>query len=172
LQSGFLTDYSQLRKQECPGGQGNCWNWIDPRLNPQNYDAVIVESLQFVPPPKPTAEVSQETLDRLQKFVDTRFREIIGERVRIVEVPGPGVVRFRWALTAVGSESENLAPYQYIPAALVITGARAAVQGGLPQDARVAFEIEATDSMTNQVLGLQLRTGTGERLDSYRAGER
>jgi Protein of unknown function (DUF3313) len=174
-ESGYLADYSQLRQADCLGAGkagGTCYAWTSPRFTPENYNAIILERLDFFPDPKPTPEVSQETLDKIRSYIDSKVRESIGEHIRIVNTPGPGVVRMRWAVTAVGSESEGLAFYQFVPAALVITAAKAAVEGGLPRTTRIAFEIELTDSVTREPLGLSIRGGSGERLKSYREGER
>ena len=174
-ESGYLPDYSKLTKQECVGAGkagGECFSHRSPRLTPENYNALLLERLDFFPDPKPTAEVSQETLDRIRNYMDGTMRKKLGERLRLVNTPGPGVVRVRWAITAVGSESESLAVYQYIPAGLAITGAKAAVEGGLPRDTRIALEIEMTDSVTKEPLWLGMRVGTGERLKSYRESER
>lgn len=62
--------------------------------------------------------------------------------------------------------------YQYVPIGLVITAGKAAVEGGLPRDTRVAFEVEVTDSVTKEPLWLSMRGGSGERLKDYREGQR
>ena len=98
------------------------------------------------------------------RYTDQALREKLGQKVRLVDKPGPGVVRWKGAFTAVGDEKRSMKVYQYIPIALVITGAKAAAQGGLPRDATIALENEAVDSMTNEPLYMAVRGGTGERI--------
>jgi len=177
LESGFLPGYSQLKEKDCVGAAriqnpGTCYMWDDPRLTPQNYNAVILERLAFFPEPKPNEYVTQETLDKIHNYMDNRLREELGKSVNLVNTPGPGVVRIRWAITAASAETRSLAIYQYIPVALVVTAAVAVAEGGLPKDAKIAFEIEVTDSLTRQPLFLTLRTGTGERIKEVKSGER
>ncbi|WP_225315348.1 DUF3313 family protein, partial [Klebsiella pneumoniae] len=85
--------------------------------------------------------------------------------------PGPGVAKARIAITAVGSESEALAAYQYIPVALAVTGARAVLEGGRPQQATIAIESKVTDSQTGQLLWASVRGGTGERVRAIAQGQ-
>ena len=180
LQSGFLPDYSQLKERDCAEktitgearAPGTCFTWATPTLAPHSFNAIILERLAFFPEPKPTEYVSQETLDRIRNYVDSKMRAEIGKRITLVNTPGPGVVRMRWAITAASAETRSLKFYQYIPVALVVTAATAAVQGGLPKDAKVAFETEITDSLTRQPIWLTLRTGTGERIKAVASGEK
>lgn len=177
LESGFLTSYSQLRERDCVGAAriqnaGTCYIWDDPRLTPQNYNAVILERLAFFPEPKPNEYVTLETLDKIRNYMDNRLREEMGKQVNLVNTPGPGVVRIRWAITAASAETRSLEVYQYIPVALVATAAVAVAEGGLPKDAKIAFEAEVTDSLTRQPLFLTLRTGTGQRIQEVKSGQR
>src|SRR5258706_16102558 len=81
-ESGYLPDYSQLRKKDCPGAGkagGECFIWVRPRLTPDNYNAVLMERLDFFPKHNPTAEVSQETLGKIHSYMHTTMREKIEE---------------------------------------------------------------------------------------------
>ncbi|WP_231934054.1 DUF3313 domain-containing protein [Bordetella bronchialis] len=163
-ESGFLgNEYSKMHKMDAPGG-GTRLSYLNPRFTPANYKAVLLEPVVYYPEPQPTENVSMETLNQLRTYIDTSLRQKLGSQVRLVDRPGPGVARIRIALTAVGSENEPLAPYQYIPIALVVTGAKAAIEGGRPQEATVAIETSVTDSVTNEVLYAAVRGGTGEEI--------
>ena len=73
------------------------------------------------------------------------------------------VVRMRVAFSGVAAQGEGLKPYQYIPIALVATMATRAATG-TPQRAFIVSELEGTDSVTGELLGMRVRVGTGERL--------
>lgn len=165
-ESGFLgNEYSKMQETDAPGG-GRRLSYVNPKFTPANYNAVLLEPVTYYPEPQPTENVSMDTLNQIRTYVDTSLRQKMGQQVRLVESPGPGVARIRIALTAVGSESQPLAVYQYIPIALVVTGAKAAIEGGRPQDARVAIETSVTDSVTNETLYAAVRGGTGKEVTS------
>jgi len=163
--SGFLTDqdYSLLQKKEAPGG-GDRYVYISESFTPAKYQALLLESLQYFPAPEPSNDVTMQALMQIRDYADQTLRAKIGQKVRLLEQPGPGVARERIALTAVGIETRSLKPYQYIPVALVVTGAKAAAQGGLPRDSNIALENEVTDSMTGEPLLAAVRGGSGERV--------
>ncbi|CAM3615979.1 DUF3313 domain-containing protein [Bordetella sputigena] len=170
-ESGFLgNEYSRMHETRAPGG-GTRLSYLNPKFQPANYQAVFLEGVTYYPEPQPTDNVSRDTLDQIRVYTDTSLRQKIGQQVRLVDRPGPGVARIRVAITAVGSETQPLAPYQYIPISLVITGAKAAIEGGRPQDAKIAIETEVSDSVTNEVLYAAVRGGTGKEIGNSREAQ-
>lgn len=164
--SGYLDDYSQLEKEKDKKGEA-VLRFVSPRLNHDNYQKVLIEPVQYFPEPNPTDKVSSQTLDDIKKYIDEEFKKQVNERVAVVDQPGPGVIRMRVALTAVGAETENLKAYQYVPAALVLTAGQAAVQGR-PKQAVLYLEAEMSDSVSGERLAIAVRGGTGERLKKLR----
>lgn len=169
-ESGFLGNYSNLTKQDAPGG-GSRLAYKNPSFVPGKYNAMLLEPIVFYPEPKPTAEVSMQSLTEIRNYVDRSLQQKMAQQVRLVNQAGPGVARVQIAITAVGTETQSLKVYQYIPVALVITGAKAAVQGGLPQDASIAIETKVTDSQTGEVLFESVRGGTGEQVKNAAEGQ-
>jgi len=161
--SGFLPDYSRLTVEDAPAG-GKRMVYVSPDFTPARYHALILEPVVFFPEPKPTELVSAETLAQIRGYMDTALRAQLSPKVALVDQPGPGVARWRLAFTAVGSETDEMEPYQFIPIALVITGAMALAEGGLPQEPRVGLEVQITDSQSSAPLLLLVRGGTGEKL--------
>jgi hypothetical protein len=160
--SGFLRDYSSL--QWSKGAQGQpVRTWVSPKLTPANYDAILLDPLVFYPEPKPNEQVSAKELQRILTYANDVYRRSLGQRFKVVDRAGPGVVRLRAAFTSVGAQEEGLKPYQMIPMAFVATMAKEAVEGA-PQRAFILIEVEATDSVTGELLGERIRVGTGERL--------
>jgi hypothetical protein len=169
--SGYLGDgYSELKPAKDPRGDPILAYW-SPNLNPSNYTALIVDPLAFYPTPKPTEQVSEKTLKEIGQYVNQTLRQKLGEKVRVVDQPGPGVARLSIAFTAVRGEDESLAVYQYIPFAFIATTATRAVEG-TPQEARLLCEIKVVDSVSGQRLALQVRSGTGEGLKKVAGGVR
>jgi hypothetical protein len=112
-----------------------------------------------------------QSLTELRNYIDRSLQQKMAQQVTLADKAGPGVARVQIAITAVGTETQSLKVYQYIPIALVITGAKAAVQGGLPQDASIAIETKVTDSQTGELLFESVRGGTGEQVKSQAEGQ-
>jgi hypothetical protein len=164
-QSGYLPDYSMLKVEDAPAG-GDRMFWVSPDFTPANYKALILDPMVFYPEPKPGPQVSAETLDSIRNYMDSTMREALGSSVQLTSTPGPGVARLGLAITAVGTETDDMEVYQFIPIALVITGAMALAEGGLPQEPKIAVELQVVDSSTRKPLLYLVRAGTGEHLDT------
>ena len=160
--SGFLRDYSDL--QETKDALGKTIRiWVSPKLTPANYNAILLDPITFYPEPRPTEQVSAEALRQIITYSNETFQRGIGQRFRVVDRAGPGVVQLRAAVSAIAAQGEGLKPYQYVPIAFVATMASSAATGA-PQRAFIVFEIEGTDSVTGELLAMRVRVGTGERL--------
>jgi len=167
--SGYLGSYSNLK--EVPGSHGTRYRWVSPELNPKNYHAVLIPDVVFYPAPQPTARVSRQTLDEIQKYTTTALRRATAQKTKIVDTPGKGVVVLKVAITAVVSKERGLAPYQYVPIAFVVTTASRAATG-TPEVAKLIMEAQAADSTTGVILGEAVRTGTGKELAKATSGEK
>ncbi|AUT69106.1 DUF3313 domain-containing protein [Paraburkholderia hospita] len=160
--SGFLRDYSRLA--ETKDSQGRTIRaWVSPKLTPANYNAILLDPLIFYPEPRPNDQVSAETLQQILAYSNDTLKRSLSQRFRMVDRPGPGVLRLRGGFTSVASEGEGLKPYQYVPMAFVATMALRTATG-TPQRAFIVIEAEGTDSVTGELLGERVRIGTGERL--------
>jgi len=160
--SGFLKDYSDLRQTTDSAGE-TILRYVNPRLTPANYVAVIVDPVVTYPRPEPTNQVSQQTLDEIRNYLTTSLRSAIGSKARVVNAPGPGVARLQIAITGVASQTEGLKPYEVVPVAFVATMATNAVEGQ-QQRAKLLVEALATDSVTGEVLLKAVRSHTGASL--------
>ena len=160
--SGFLRDYSNLQETKDAHGR-TIRAWVSPKLTPANYDAILFDPLVFYPEPRPTDQVSAQTLQQILSFSNDVLKQSISQRFRVVDRAGPRVLRLRGAFTGVAAADEGLKPAQYIPVALVATMASRGVSG-TPQRAFIEGELEGSDSVTGELLALRVRTATGERL--------
>jgi hypothetical protein len=146
--SGFLGDYSNLQQTTDPNGE-TFLRYVSPKLNPTNYSAVIVEPISMYPKAEPTDQLTQTTIDQVRSYAIACLRQAIGSRVRVVETPGPGVVKLQVAITGIASSAEGLKPYQVVPMAFVATMAIDTVAGA-PQKAKLLVEALSTDSDVQQ----------------------
>lgn len=160
--SGFLRDYSRLEESTDSTGRVTR-KWESPRFTPDNYHALLWDPAVFYPEPRPTGQVSAETLRQILAYANELAKRTLSERFNMVDQAGPGVVRIRGAFTSVAAKAEGLKPYQLIPIALVATMAKRAATGGAPQRAAIVVEIEVTDSMSGELLAARVRFSTGEQ---------
>jgi hypothetical protein len=168
--SGYLGSYGDLKEVEGPNGE-KFLRYASPLFTPANYHAVIVEPVTFYPKPQPTAQLTQATIDQIGADLTDTLRAKIGEKVQVVDRPGPGVARLNVAITGVAGEKEGLKPYQVIPVAFVITMASRGISG-TPEEAKLVVEARANDSVSGVTLMKVVRVGTGEGLEKNAAGER
>ena len=158
--SGFLKDYSKLTLGK--DAQGNpVRTWVSPKLTPANYNAILLEPLIFYPEPRPTEKVSADALNQMVAYANETLRTALGKRFVLVDKPQPGAVRLKAAISAVASENEGRAPYQYVPIALIATTVSRAATGS-PQRAFIVGESQMTDSVSGELLGQRVKVFTGE----------
>ena len=168
--SGYLGSYQDLKEVEGPNGE-KFLRYANPMFTPANYHAVMIGKVEFYPSPEPTEQLSQETIDQIGSYLTDSLRQKIGEKVQVVDRPGPGVAKLKVAITGVAGEKEGLKPYQIIPVAFVITMASRGVSG-TPEEAKLVVEAKATDSISGATLMKVVRVGTGEGLEKNTGGER
>ena len=156
--AGFLKDYSQLEmRKDAKGVERKIW--INPKLRPQNYQKIIIEPITFFPAPSPTEQVSMGALDEIRAYIDSGVRKAVEASMPVVSTDGPGVIRFRWAITA-SSVDKSLKAYQLIPFALIVTAAKRGT-GIETYDVKLMVEGEWLDSVTGEVLARAVRVAKG-----------
>ena len=160
--SGFLKDYSRLKEAKSPSG-AEVMRWIDPELKVNQYTSVYIEPSQFYPAAKPTEKIPQSTLDGITRYYDQALKRELGKSLPLASAPGPGVIVLRPAITAVSSETESLAPYEYIPVALVAAAVSTA-SGLRDQETQLATEAVFIDGQNQQVVAQVVRKGIGKPL--------
>ena len=156
--TGFLKDYSQLEmRKDAKGVERKIW--INPKLRPQNYQKIIIEPITFFPAPSPTEQVSMGALDEIRAYIDSGVRKAVEASMPVVSTDGPGVIRFRWAITA-SSVDKSLKAYQLIPFALIVTAAKRGT-GIAAYDVKLMVEGEWLDSVSGEVLARAVRVAKG-----------
>lgn len=160
--SGFLKDYSDLQEATSPSGKP-VLRWIAPGFNEANYDSMVYNPIVFYPPPQPTAQVSQEMLDGVLNYTNTRMKEAAAKRKPLVTTPGPRSLIFRGAITGVDSSKKGFQVYEVLPIALVVAGTQVAT-GHRTMNTDLYFEGELIDAATQQPVMKVVRKGAGKTL--------
>jgi hypothetical protein len=160
--SGFLPDYTKLEKQKDAKGS-ELLRWQSPDLSKANYQKILLEPVAFYPEPQASEQVSEQVLKDIQAYLDSSLRTVGLAEVPQVTEAGPGVVRIKVAITAVETSNTGLKPWQLIPVALVVQGAKAA-SGNRPRDVDLDVEALLSDSVSGEVLAMSVRKGKGQDL--------
>ena len=153
--SGYLGDYSKL--ESVKGEQGDeIRRWVSPKLQKGEYLKLMVDPVVFFPQAKATSQVSEETLRQIGAYTNEAMRREMGKSFLLVNQAGPGVARLQVAFTGVTTETEGLAPYEYIPIAAIVAGAQEAT-GTRSREPAIQVEMQLTDSLTNERLAAAVR---------------
>lgn len=151
--SGFLGSYSSLRK-----GNGNepLLVYANPAADCRKYTKVMLDpaALWAKSGDSWLQKLEPKDRDMLRKLSTDALLDVVNKaRLEVVTLPGPDVMRIRFALTEAEKanvllkEGTVLAPYVTAPAALYSESTGQALFTG---DA--AFELEILDSLTGQRL--------------------
>jgi len=162
--SGFLKDYSRLKEARSPSG-AEVMRWVDPTIKVDQYTSVYIEPSQLYPAPKPTEKIPQSTLNAITAYYDQALKREISKVLPLASAPGPGVIVVRPAITAVSSQTESLAPYEYIPVALVAAAVTTA-SGIRDQETQLSTEAVFIDGKDQHVIAQVVRKGTGKPLSN------
>jgi hypothetical protein len=161
--SGFLSDYTVLKEEKDAAGE-TVMRYVSPKLKSGAYQKVLLDPAQYYPTPKPTEQVEAQTLAEIRNHLDKGLHAKLGAKVTLATEPGPGVLRVRPAITAVGAKAAGLKPYQLIPIAFVVSSVK-----GRGQEATIQVEVELTDSVTGERMGAVVRKGVGTKLAGDKA---
>ncbi len=157
--SGFLGDYSDLRK----GKKGEPQLiYINPQVDWAHYDAIHIESVTLWRNEK-TDDVPEEEQQRLTDYLFRSLHEHLSEDYKIVDEPGPNVLRLRAAITeAKGAKAVMNTITSVIPQLRLLTTIVGMSAGTSVLVGKAGIEGEITDSMSGQRLmaALDQRQGT------------
>ncbi|MGV2879161.1 DUF3313 domain-containing protein [Pantoea vagans] len=162
--SGFLADYSQLKPSESASGEPTL-RWISPDYKSSQYQDVLYTPVVFYPTARPTARVSQQTLDQIRSYTDIQLKGAIATRLPLVNQASPHTLKVRAAITAVSAENEGVQFYEVVPIAAVVASTMAA-SGHRTQNSELFLEIEASDAVTGKPLIRVVRKAFGKTVSN------
>ena len=161
-ESGFLRDYSQLK----PGKEGQCkLLYINPNVNWASYTAMHFESVTLWPGKDGglanlSPEDQQMLADRLYKAV----YEALSKDIKMVNGPGPGVMRGRIALTEAKPTNVVLnAVATVVPQIRTLTTITGLAANTALTVGSGTIEGDVTDSLTGQRLAACVDERVGQR---------
>lgn len=168
-QSGFLSDYKQLK--ETPWGEGmQCWR--APAFDVRNYNKILISRIlvSIVPAKDKDAEqtVDPSDLKTLTDYFHGSLNKALKPTITIVDQPGAGVVVMRIALTNLvptrvsNSMAGTLIPFAFVAEAGsgVATGRPA---GATPYLGETGMEMQFRDGLTGAILGECRDTEVGRK---------
>lgn len=162
--SGFLANYSQLKPSDSASGEPTL-RWISPDYKSSQYQDVLYTPVVFYPAARPTARVSQQTLDQIRSYTDIQLKGAIATRLPLVNQASPHTLKVRAAITAVSAENEGVQFYEVVPIAAVVASTMAA-SGHRTQNSELFLEIEASDAVTGKPLIRVVRKAFGKTVSN------
>ncbi|MGK9174977.1 DUF3313 domain-containing protein [Yokenella regensburgei] len=165
--SGFLKDYSGLQQTTSANGKP-VLRWVDPSFDESKYDSIVYHPVTYYPVPKPTAQVSQQTLDGILTYTNTKLKAAAAQRKPLVTSPGAHSLIFRGAITGVDRNKEGMQFYEVLPVMMVVAGTQAAT-GHRTMETHLFFEGELIDAQTNKPVVKVVRQAEGKNLSNENA---
>ena len=155
MQSGFMTDYSQLQK--VTDGTAD-YRYIAPGAEDKlaDYDAVMVDQPEFfIAADSPYRGVKARQLDVLGEALRNGFSTGLAKEYYVVESPGANVLYVRAALSNLKLKRAKLHGADYVPVGFVTMPARRGATRDISKKASlrgVVLETEVFDSVTGERL--------------------
>jgi hypothetical protein len=170
--SGFLSDYSMLRKGEEDQAISVYWN---DQVDFNTYTKMLIEPVTIWT--SPDAELNEVPAEERQEFANAfhaAMLEALSEDFEIVQVPGPNTIRLRIALTEAISSSPVLDTIStYVPQARLLSTILTLGSDTAAFVGQARAEGEARDALSGELLaaGIDQRAGTkvlgGSSLSSW-----
>jgi hypothetical protein len=160
--SGYLVHYKDMKEVSTPSG-GTALRWVSPDLKKGQYTAIIIDPVGFFPKPPLLAKVSKGRMLEAVQYLAQRAREEIGKDLKIVDKPGPGVLRWDAAITGVKAGPESASMPTHLPPSMIFTDASPTA---LPQQYGyvVFLESRLVDSQSKKLIAKSVRAGVGGKM--------
>jgi hypothetical protein len=160
--SGFLTDYSLLKKD--PEGLVQ-WKYFKDGANFGAYDKIIVDHATFFF--KEDADykgIHPDELTELAQNLHKAFLNTLAGAYSFTDKPGPGTMRVRLAITdLVPGKPGTGVMTTVVPFGLAASFIKKAVTGSHIGMAQVSGEAELIDSQTGEILAAAIDNKMGQK---------
>lgn len=154
--AGFLSEYAKLRPLSAPG---NGSGWLRANVDWRQYDKILIERIQvYLKPGDQQAPVDPTELKALVDYFHDALVKSLSAQARIVDRPGPGVLRVRIAITdlvptgTTESMVATLVPYAFV-ADIASGAASGRPRGSTPYLGETGIEAQFRDGVSGEVLG-------------------
>jgi len=153
--SGFLGDptvYSQLK----PGPEGGAkMRWLKPGVDFSKYDKLMIDSVIFFFGPDSDNGIDPKEMNELADACNQEIVNALKDKYPIVGEPGPGVARFRFAITNFKASRPGIsAVTSVMPIGLGISLLKKGATGGWTGGGKVGVEVMVLDAQTNDVIAM------------------
>ena len=162
--SGFLGNYSGLRP--APDGSG-AWNYRKPNVDFKSYTKIMLDPLVIWPSTQSTyGGLDASTAWRLARAFEDQMRQALAGGYKIVDRPGPGVLRLRAALTDIVLKRPGVeSPGPLIPLANdILVQASEKVSGLNALEGEAAIEAELLDAQSHERLAAYVEKRAGSNV--------
>ncbi len=170
--SGFLSDYSQLKKtSDQYMGHSYLVEGAEGRIT--NYTAVIIDQPEiFIAPNSKYKGMKPDDMKALADAFRTSLSQALAQDFMIVEQAGPNVLYVRFALTNLQLKKKKKGLLSFTPVGLVAGVAKSALTSDITKKIDLkglVMEMEVLDSNSEQQLAaaVEARSGSKEEPASW-----
>ena len=171
-ESGFLPNYKVMRPVDNTPKDIRAWRYLKPGLFISSYTAVMIEPV-YLNQREYTKEITPEVITQTKKILEEAIRQAVLRRgdIKIVNQPGPGVLRVAVAITGAEISADGLRPWNFTPISLAANANTYAASVNSRTPALV-MENRITDSQSREFIAGDMVAVQGEpfRLGSSSVG--
>jgi len=171
-ESGFLPNYKVMQPVDNTPKDIRAWRYLKPGLFISSYTAVMIEPV-YLNQREYTKEITPEVITQTKKILEEAIRQAVLRRgdIKIVNQPGPGVLRVAVAITGAEISADGLRPWNFTPIGLA-ANANTYAAGVNSRTPALVMENRITDSQSREFIAGDMVAVQGEpfRLGSSSVG--
>ena len=171
-ESGFLPNYKVMQPVDNTPKDIRVWRYLKPGLFAPSYTAVMIEPV-YLNQREYTKEITPEVIAQTKKILEEAIRQAVSRRgdIKIVNQPGPAVLRVAIGITGAEISADGLKPWNFTPIGLA-TNAAAYAAGVNSRTPALVVENRITDSRSREFIagGMVAVQGEPFRLGSSSVG--
>ena len=171
-ESGFLPNYKVMQPVDNTPKDIRVWRYLKPGLFASSYTAVMIEPV-YLNQREYTKEITPEVIAQTKKILEEAIRQAVQRRsdIKIVNQPGPAVLRVAIGITGAEISADGLKPWNFTPIGLA-TNAAAYAAGVNSRTPALVVENRITDSRSREFIagGMVAVQGEPFRLGSSSVG--
>ena len=171
-ESGFLPNYKVMQPVDNTPKDIRAWRYLKPGLFVSSYTAVMIEPV-YLNQREYTKEITPEVITQTKKILEEAIRQAVLRRgdIKIVNQPGPGVLRVAVAITGAEISADGLRPWNFTPIGLA-ANANTYAAGVNSRTPALVMENRITDSQSREFIAGDMVAVQGEpfRLGSSSVG--
>jgi hypothetical protein len=171
-ESGFLPNYKVMQPVDNTPKDIRAWRYLKPGLFISSYTAVMIEPV-YLNQREYTKEITPEVITQTKKILEEAIRQAVLRRgdIKIVNQPGPEVLRVAVAITGAEISADGLRPWNFTPISLA-ANANTYAAGVNSRTPALVMENRITDSQSREFIAGDMVAVQGEpfRLGSSSVG--